>query len=131
MTIIVVESSLESSGRGGIGGGAGSGDGGSSFSTNFGSSFSGSASSSRGLPAGEERPPPIGVVGESGSSRQSPDYGGDKISNDILLFLLKGGVTVDPVALVPVGSLPEVGGYEWAGHDVSAQVSYYHSRMRL
>lgn len=53
------------------------------------------------------------------------------ILNGIPLYLLQGGVTVDPISLVPIGSLPAIGGYDWASRDMNAQVSYYHSRMRL
>ncbi|WVZ06038.1 hypothetical protein V8G54_019384 [Vigna mungo] len=115
-------------------------DGGQSSSPNFASSFSGSASSSSNRPsAGEEplvptreeqlstpareaRPASSEGVEDDGSGRQSLDYGGDRVFNGIPLYLLKG---------CGFGSLPKIGGYDWVGHDVNAQASYYHSWTRL
>lgn len=74
----------------------------------------------RGVPS---TPSEGGDDGDSGA--QSPDYGGDMILNGIPLYLLKEGVVVNRVPLVPFGSLPEVEGYTWAGHDATVQVSYY------
>ncbi|WVZ02858.1 hypothetical protein V8G54_023664 [Vigna mungo] len=41
------------------------------------------------------------------------------------LFLVQGGVTIDPVALAPVGSLPRVDDYDCAGFDANTQVSCF------
>lgn len=142
MTVVNIESSLESSGRDG-GGGVGNGDGGESSdyrgrssSPNSSSSGSGFASSSQErLPPAEEVQPMVGQptpteVG-SASRTQSLGVGGDRILNGIPLFLLQGGMTVDLVPLVPVGGLLVIDDYDWASFYVNTQVSSYCSRTGL
>lgn len=40
-------------------------------------------------------------------------------------------MTVVLVPLIPVGGMLVIGGYDWAGFDMNAQVSSYHSRTGL
>ncbi|WVY89890.1 hypothetical protein V8G54_035404 [Vigna mungo] len=118
MAIVCIESSLESSGRGGDGGGIGS-------DSSSGSSGSGSNCTQR-SPQGEaervmETPPAEGDGGEVRQRAQVVCKG--RIFHGTPLLLVQGGVTLDPIALAPVGSLPRVDGYDRAGFDMNTQVS--------
>ncbi|XP_014490461.1 uncharacterized protein LOC106753179 [Vigna radiata var. radiata] len=113
MVIVCVESSLESSGRGRDGGGVGGGDSGGSSST--GSSDSGSNSFPKEPSSGEvEGLANRAVLGGDDSVAQEPTpvVLSGRIFHGAPLFLLQGGMTVDPVALVPVGGLRRIDGYD-------------------
>lgn len=108
-----------------MGGGSGEGSRYEGY-TSTNSAFKDVSSPERPPPSGEAPPAmAVATTGNSGSGprTQPPIVDADQIFHGVPLFLLRGGVGVDPVPLAPVGSLPTIDDYDWADFDVNTQVS--------
>lgn len=121
MVIFDIESSLESSVRGG-GGATGGDDVKLSFLSSVSSYLEGSDQDADVGPVS-----PMNNSGED-SGLQSSEFGGDRFLFSIPIHLLKGGVPIDVIPLLSVGGLPVLWGYDRVSHYVSLHVSDYYTQ---